>query len=105
MAKYCWILEVRPGFEEEYKKRHDEIWPELLDEIRRAGQRNYAIFRHGLTLIGTFDCDDIDQVYKVMKDSAVFAKWGEFNAPIMGGHVNPETGYPYLLPLVWEFEG
>ena len=26
---YMWILEVRPGYEEEYKKRHDEIWPEL----------------------------------------------------------------------------
>ena len=30
MKRHAWVLEVRPGFEEEYKKRHDEIWPERL---------------------------------------------------------------------------
>ena len=49
MSRYAWVLEVRPGFEDEYKRRHDEIWPELIEEIRRAGQRDYAVFRHGLT--------------------------------------------------------
>ena len=27
MSHYAWVLEVRPGYEEEYKKRHDEIGP------------------------------------------------------------------------------
>lgn len=105
MNRHAWVLEVRPGFEDEYKKRHDEIWPELIDEIRRAGQRNYVVFRHGLTLIGTFECDDLEQVYAVMKTSQVFRKWGEFNAAIMKAEINPDTGYPYLLPKMWEFEG
>jgi L-rhamnose mutarotase len=34
MASYAWVLEVRPGYEEEYKKRHDEIWPEMLGTLR-----------------------------------------------------------------------
>lgn len=105
MNRYAWVLEVRPGFEDEYKKRHDEIWPELVAEIRRAGQRDYAVFRYGLTLFGTFACDDIEHVYAIMKASPVFRKWGEFNAGIMKAESNPETGYPYLLPKVWEFEG
>ena len=49
MACHAWVLEVRPGYEDEYKKRHDDIWPEMLDALRKAGIRNYNIFRHGLT--------------------------------------------------------
>ena len=45
MSNYAWVLEVRPGYEEEYKKRHDELWPEMKDMLRDAGIRNYNIFR------------------------------------------------------------
>jgi hypothetical protein len=37
MGQHAWVLEVRPGYEEEYKKRHDEIWPETLDALKKAG--------------------------------------------------------------------
>lgn len=105
MPRYAWVLEVRPGYEDEYKKRHDEIWPELVAEIRRAGQRHYAVFRHGLTLFGTFECDDLERVYTVMKSSEVFARWGAFNAHLMKAEIDPTTSYPYMLPKMWEFEG
>ncbi|NDB79669.1 L-rhamnose mutarotase, partial [archaeon] len=45
MTNYAWVLEVRPGYEEEYKKRHDEIWPEMVQMLSDAGLRNYNIFR------------------------------------------------------------
>ena len=45
--QFAWVLEVRPGYEDEYKKRHDEIWPEMVDMLRKAGVQNYSIFRHG----------------------------------------------------------
>jgi L-rhamnose mutarotase len=37
-------MRLKPGVEEEYKKRHDEIWPELKDELRRAGVSDYSIY-------------------------------------------------------------
>ena len=40
-----------------------------------------------------------------MRDSKVFASWGEYSAAIMNGGMNPETGYPYLLPKAWDFAG
>jgi L-rhamnose mutarotase len=54
MSRYAWILEVRPGYEDEYKKRHDHIPPDMLEALAKAGLRNYSIFRHGLTLFGYF---------------------------------------------------
>jgi len=59
--QFAWVLEVRPGYEDEYKKRHDEIWPEMVDMLREAGVQNYSIFRHGLTLFGYFETEDLEQ--------------------------------------------
>src|ERR1700733_1580300 len=35
---------LRPGAETEYRRRHDAIWPELVEELRAAGIRDYRIF-------------------------------------------------------------
>ena len=99
MAGYAWVLEVRPGYEDEYKKRHDEIWPEMLATLRDAGISNYNIFRHGLTLFGYFETDDLEATKAKLAVSDANAKWGEWMAPIMKIEVDPATQFPYLLPL------
>src|SRR5580692_1108695 len=76
MASYAWVLEVRPGYEEEYKKRHDEIWPEMIAALRAAGIRNYNIFRHGLTLFGYFETDDLERTITILAKDPVNARWG-----------------------------
>jgi L-rhamnose mutarotase len=68
MSHYAWVLEILPGYEDEYKKRHDEIWPDLVAEIRVAGIRNYSIFRHGLTLFGYFETDDLDHAIRLLTE-------------------------------------
>ncbi|NND34033.1 MAG: L-rhamnose mutarotase, partial [Saprospiraceae bacterium] len=35
---------LKPGHKEEYKRRHDEIWPELKRLIKDAGISDYSIF-------------------------------------------------------------
>ena len=37
-------MKLFPGFEAEYKKRHDEIWPELVQLLKEAGISDYSIF-------------------------------------------------------------
>jgi L-rhamnose mutarotase len=101
MANYAWILEVRPGYEEEYKKRHDEIWPELVKDIRDSGMRNYAIFRYGLSLFGHFECDDLDYAIDYLGKSDANNRWQAFMAPIMRVEVDTARNFPFLLPLQW----
>lgn len=98
MAGYAWVLEVRPGYEEEYKKRHDEIWPEMLEALRKAGIRNYNIFRHGLTLFGYFETDDLEASQKAIAADPVNARWGQWMGPIMKVEIDQATQFPYLLP-------
>ena len=104
MPGYAWVLGVRPGYEEEYVRRHDEIWPEMIDAIRAAGVRNYSIFRHGLTLFGYFETDDLEATRAYLKNSEVNARWSEFMAPIMKIDIDPKTGFPYLLPRQFYME-
>jgi len=37
-------MRLRPGAEEEYRRRHDEIWPELVRAHTEAGISDYSIF-------------------------------------------------------------
>ena len=99
MKNYAWVLEVRPGYEEEYKKRHDEIWPEMVDMLKDAGLRNYNIFRYGLTLFGYFETEDLKKSINHIAKSEINKKWAEFMAPIMKVVIDPKTNFPYLLPI------
>jgi L-rhamnose mutarotase len=101
MTQYAWILEVRPGYEDEYKKRHDEIWPELAKDIRDSGMRNYSIFRYGLTLFGYFECDDLDYAIDYLGKSDANRRWQEWMAPIMKVEVDTLRNFVFLLPLQW----
>jgi L-rhamnose mutarotase len=102
--QYAWVLEVRPGCEDEYKKRHDEVWPEMLAALVNSGIRNYSIFRHGLTLFGYFETDDLARTIAILKDDPINARWGETMAPIMKIETDARTGFPFLLPLQWHMD-
>ncbi|MBS7706915.1 L-rhamnose mutarotase [Chelatococcus asaccharovorans] len=38
------LLRIRPGKTDEYRRRHAEIWPKMLDALRRSGVVSYDIF-------------------------------------------------------------
>ena len=44
MKRNAFAMRLKPGCETEYKKRHDEIWPQLKDELRKAGVSDYSIY-------------------------------------------------------------
>ena len=44
MERYAFKMFLHPGQRDAYKKRHDDIWPELVQLLREAGIRNYSIF-------------------------------------------------------------
>jgi L-rhamnose mutarotase len=104
MAQYAWVLELRPGYEEEYVRRHQEIWPEMVEALRSAGIRNYSIFRHGLTLFGYFETDDIEKTREYLANDETNRRWSEWMDPIMKVDIDPATDFPYLLPLQWHMD-
>ena len=104
MPAHAWVLGVKPGYEDEYKKRHAEIWPEMEEALHEAGITSYSIFRHGLTLFGYFETDDLQATIDALKTSEVNKRWAEYMGPIMEIDIDPATGFPYLLPRQWSLQ-
>lgn len=44
MERYASRMFLKPGMEAEYKRRHDEIWPELVDLRHAAGISEYSVY-------------------------------------------------------------
>ena len=57
MEKYAWRGKIVPGMQEEYKKRHDNIWPEMKEVLADAGIVNYSIWMQGEELFGYYECE------------------------------------------------
>ncbi|QQA44907.1 L-rhamnose mutarotase [Pelagovum pacificum] len=43
MQRHVFRMRLNPGMEAEYQRRHDEIWPELVELLRGAGVQDYSI--------------------------------------------------------------
>ena len=44
MRRVAFKMKLKEGFEAEYKKRHDELWPELKELLKSSGVNEYSIF-------------------------------------------------------------
>ena len=76
----------------------------MVETLREAGIQSYSIFRHGLTLFGYFETDDLEQTMDYLSRSEVNQRWGEWMEPIMKMDIDPNTDFPYLLPLQWHMD-
>jgi L-rhamnose mutarotase len=56
VERLCHVFRVVPGKEEEYVRRHVEIWPEMVDAMKKAGFANYTLFRRGRDVIAVCEC-------------------------------------------------
>ena len=70
MKRYGSVIGVRPEAVEEYKKRHANVWPEVLDMIRRCNIRNYSIYLRDDLLFGYFEYHGSDFEADMAKMSA-----------------------------------
>jgi len=59
MERMGFRMQIRPGAEEEYVRRHQAIWPEMLTALGHAGFRHYGIYRDGLTLFACFESENV----------------------------------------------
>lgn len=104
MERYAWKAIVLDGQLDEYKKRHDEIWPELVEVLRKAGIRNYTIWNVGNELFGYYECDSVEEAAKVQADSLVVDKWNEYMKDVMVMEMDPETGAQPLMKQMFILE-
>ncbi len=77
-------MKLKPGVAADYKKRHDEIWPELAAAIRDAGISDYSIFldEETLTLFAVQMQTDHNTAAD-LPNLPIVKKWWAYMAPLM----------------------
>ena len=90
MIRNAFKMKLLPGFGQEYKKRHDEIWPELGAELAAAGVSDYSIFldEETLTLFAFQKLTD-NHTSGLLPHTAIVKKWWAYMADIM--ECNPDN--------------
>ncbi|MEO5910616.1 MAG: L-rhamnose mutarotase [Pelobium sp.] len=94
--KIAFIMKLKPGFAEEYQKRHDAIWPELSKLLKANGISDYSIFLD----------EQSNQLFAVQQQAGsssqdlgqteIVQKWWAYMADIM--ETNPDHS-PVSIPL------
>lgn len=101
MRRVAFKMKLKPGFLKEYKKRHDEIWPDLALELAKAGVSDYSIFfdeeTNALFAVQKLsENDTADQ----LPQTEIVRKWWDYMAEIM--EVNLDNS-PTSVPLIEVF--
>ncbi len=91
----AFVLRIRPGRVDDYVEAHRSVWPEMLDALRRAGIRNYSIFRAGNEVFGYFEADDVASAGRYLDAQEVNSRWQDHMADLLEERV-PDAGPPAL---------
>ena len=100
MQKVAFKMKLKPGMKEEYKKRHDAIWPELITLLKDSGISDYSIFLDE-------ESDTLFAVQRLTGNSSqelgktdIVQRWWVYMADIM--ETNPDFS-PISVPLTTLF--
>jgi L-rhamnose mutarotase len=76
-------MHIPPENIAEYKKRHDEIWPELSQALKEAGISNYSIYFDEITgdLFAVLELAENHQM-EALANMEIMKKWWAWNQPI-----------------------
>jgi len=103
MQRICFLLKVKKDRLEEYRQRHQAVWPEMLEALRETGWHNYSLFlRDDGLLIGYLETPDFQKALAGMAAREVNARWQREMAPFfeqLEGR-RPDEG---MVPLVEVF--
>lgn len=90
-------MRLIPGFEEEYERRHSEIWPELVALLKDTGIIDYQIFLDRETSnLFAFQVIEGESNSQDLGDHIIVQKWWSYMADIM--ETNPDNS-PVTIPL------
>jgi L-rhamnose mutarotase len=84
MKRLGFKMKLHAGMEGEYRRRHDEIWPELVQLLKQTGISHYSIFldEETYTLFGVLTIDDPAAMNR-LPDHPVMKRWWSYMKDIM----------------------
>jgi len=95
--KIAFRMRLKPGCKEEYRRRHQAIWPELRELLKDNGVSDYTIFLDEETnLLFAVQQQSGDQSSQDLGTLPIVQRWWAYMADIM--ETNPDHS-PVTVPL------
>jgi L-rhamnose mutarotase len=105
MDRAVFYLRIFPGTEAEYDRRHAEIWPELVDEIRESGLRNFSGFRRGTDVWYYTEADgDVAEAFAVHGPKPANQRWNHYFRDVIA-QITDDSGGLLWYDQVFESDG
>lgn len=97
MERRAFKMQLHRGYEEEYKRRHDALWPELRELLKVNGIHDYAIYldESTNTLFAVMQIENASRL-ETMREHPVMKKWWSYMRDIMDTNADHS---PVSLPL------
>ncbi|HEY0827716.1 MAG TPA: L-rhamnose mutarotase [Bacilli bacterium] len=96
------VLNIREADQAEYIKRHEAVYPELLQAFREAGVKKYSIFMHGGTLFAYMEAENFNEAMAYIGRQEANTRWQAFMSDLLVMH---ESGSAIkIIPEVFHFE-
>jgi len=104
MERLLFVMTLHEGMVEEYERRHEAVWPDLLGDLWAAGWRNYSLFRRGLEVYGYAECEPgVAQALAAMGPSEANAQWAKWFTEVIEV-LTDESGSLRIAPQVWHMD-
>jgi L-rhamnose mutarotase len=104
MERLCYVFELAPGQEDEYLRRHERVWPEVIDAIKEAGFSNYSLFRRGREVYAYAECEPtVDAAMAKLEAMDVNRRWSEYIRAVMTRSVD-EEGRLFTAEEIWHLD-
>jgi L-rhamnose mutarotase len=77
MQRVAFKMKLLKGYEQEYKKRHDEIWSDLKDLLKQSGIVDYSIFldKQSNDLFGYLTIENMKKLDLLPKEPVMKKRW------------------------------
>jgi L-rhamnose mutarotase len=87
MQRVGFLLKVKPELVAEYRRHHEQVWPDMQEALRRTGWHNYSLFmRPDGLLFGYFEAQEsFAASLDGMSREEVNERWQSFMAPYFEG--------------------
>lgn len=104
MQRVAFVMKLKDGQVAEYRRRHTEIWPEMLIALRAAGIHNYSIFLHGDQLFAYLEVEDFDHMAKTLAADPTNIHWQETMQSLIEITIDPQTNFSLVLPEMFHMD-
>jgi L-rhamnose mutarotase len=85
MQRRVWLLQIRRGKEEEYRRRHEAVWPTLIEAARKAGLKNHSCFLSAQQVVVYAEAENVEDTFRELAVSDVKKRWDSWMSEILEG--------------------